>query len=369
VRALVLDWSRRQGKEGAQTGNCASGAFVVLASISHFMGDIMPRFLRPLRGRGFTLIELLVVIAIIAILIGLLLPAVQKVREAAARLQCSNNLKQISLALVNASDTHTGSMPTGMGMYPAYGKTWGPDAAGNETWRDVPYSGYGSLFFHILPYIEQDNLYKASIGGGGGGGWAGGPQTYSCWAGGSGTGATSIIDKSVKPYICPSDYTNPNGLSGAGNWGTTSYAYNYQLFKTDWDAHYAKYPASITDGTSNTIFVTEKYGQPSADPWSVDWGGNTWWEWSPKFAYDITGPSSKFLVQPTVQWCDANQGFSLASNRNVNICSILPESPHTAGINVGLGDGSVRFVTQGISGTTWWAAVTPTGGEVLASDW
>lgn len=117
------------------------------------------------RWRGFTLIELLVVIAIIAILIGLLVPAVQKVREAAARLQCSNNLKQISLATVNCSDTHQGKMPTGMGMYPGHGSTWGDAGNGGDIWRNTS-DGYGSAFFHILPFIEQDNLYKASKGGG-----------------------------------------------------------------------------------------------------------------------------------------------------------------------------------------------------------
>src|SRR5215210_7456958 len=118
------------------------------------------------RRRGFTLIELLVVIAIIAILIGLLLPAVQKVREAAARISCANNMKQLGLATINCADQNSGILPTGMGTYPNV------DGDRNR-------GGYGSTFFHILPYIEQDNLYKSSYGRGGG--WAGGPNAYSCW--------------------------------------------------------------------------------------------------------------------------------------------------------------------------------------------
>src|SRR5579872_6603678 len=102
------------------------------------------------RRRGFTLIELLVVIAIIAVLIGLLLPAVQKVREAAARSQCQNNLKQISLAVQNCSDTNQGKMPPGLGGYPTVATS--PTARGN--------SSYGGLLFFLLPYVEQQNLYN-----------------------------------------------------------------------------------------------------------------------------------------------------------------------------------------------------------------
>src|SRR4051812_22847368 len=109
----------------------------------------MPRLFLSRRGQGFTLIELLVVIAIIAILIALLVPAVQKVREAAARTQCQNNLKQLALACINCADVFKGQLPPGIGTFP--GRT------GNNN------NGNGGLFFHLLAYYEQKPLYDSSF--------------------------------------------------------------------------------------------------------------------------------------------------------------------------------------------------------------
>src|SRR6266487_306509 len=96
--------------------------------------------------RAFSLFELLVIIAVIAILLGLLLPAIQKVRQAAARTQCVNNLKQINLATINCADTYGGQLPPSFGSFMKEGNV-------------------GTIFFHILPFIEQDNLYKNAVDG------------------------------------------------------------------------------------------------------------------------------------------------------------------------------------------------------------
>jgi prepilin-type N-terminal cleavage/methylation domain-containing protein len=305
------------------------------------------------RWRGFTLIELLVVIAIIAILIGLLLPAVQKVREAAARTQCVNNIKQMSLGMIHMADTYSGKMPGSIGLYPQIVAT-NVGATNN---------GDGGAFFHLLPFIEQDNLYKSSLVGAGVDDRNNFLPTYSQWT-------NQVQNSKVKTYICPSDYTQTDGRPAR-----SSYGQNGQVFREGyWARDTLRFPASFTDGTSNTILFTEKLAQsdPNSQTDGLGYDGddhnhdNYWPDWGPVVyasnQNQPTGPNPHGAtltpnVRPPVVGSYALCNGGVAS------------SPHTAGTNVGLGDGSVRFVSQGISATTWWSALTPQGGETLGPDW
>jgi prepilin-type N-terminal cleavage/methylation domain-containing protein len=287
----------------------------------------MPRFRVPRSWRGFTLIELLVVIAIIAILIGLLLPAVQKVREAAARISCGNNLKQMSLATINCADSHQGLLPPGDGLYPQM--------------QAADYNSYASVFFHILPYEEQGNTYNGSLQPNDPHGNNGGFKTYSpFWNNGK---------LNNKIYSCPSDSTLGSGAQWT--YGPSSYAYNAQVFPVYWNG-YNRYPTNLTDGTSSTIMYTEQRAVCTSfwPDWSESLADGSWPQ--------PTGPAAIFKMAPPGSTCP------YADNTQV-----VPTSPHTAGIMCGMGDGSIRYVSQGVSPTTWWYAMTPAGGEVLGPDW
>jgi prepilin-type N-terminal cleavage/methylation domain-containing protein/prepilin-type processing-associated H-X9-DG protein len=293
------------------------------------------------RWRGFTLIELLVVIAIIAILIGLLLPAVQKVREAAARAKCSNNLKQLSLACIHEADTYNGKLPPSIGLYPTTVAT-NVGAEGN---------GDGGIFLHLLPFIEQDNLYKASYVKPEPSDRNGGLGTYSQWT-------APIQNAIVRTLVCPSDPTQTDSRPARASYGVNGLVFpdNYQ-----WSGRACKrYPASISDGTSNTIFFTEKLAQCSkltSNP--EERPDNYWPDWGPII-------SSPTLNYPT----GVAAIFQPTPKGNPAQCDgVRASSPHTGGINAALGDGSVKFVANGVDPNSWWAAMTPDQGDILGSNW
>ncbi len=297
---------------------------------------------RPRSRYGFTLIELLVVIAIIAILIGLLVPAVQKVREAANAVQCGNHLHQLAIAMHNCHDQYK-RMPPGLGWFPS-------NSAG---------AAYGTAYLHLLPYIEQGNLYNTSL-----------------FSGYYFAGNHNVFTRAIPILVCPSDPSQNAGLVPKGPmglaWGATSYALNAQvvcqvlpngmMIKPD---HCARILASFPDGSSNTILFAEKYAYCTNSNYPE--GGNLWayWltgtgtkPWHPGFAVSWNGysygPGSKFQHQPH-PWegsCDPT----------------LASTPHAGGIHLGMVDGSVRFLSPGISPYTWWHLTTPAGGETIAAD-
>jgi prepilin-type N-terminal cleavage/methylation domain-containing protein len=312
----------------------------------------MPRFRFFQRWRGFTLIELLVVIAIIAILIGLLVPAVQKVREAANRMSSSNNLKQMCLALHNMHDVN-GVLPLPEGCYPR------ANAPVGTTPRMV-----GTVHYFMLPYIEQENVYKAQAA----------LHNDSWWCG-----------YNIKTYRSPSDPSAPaDGNPDTSNprFGT-SYAANEAVFafgltivpsfRNGQINPVARIPATFQDGTSNTIVFSEKYmvcGSTPARHAAFYWGetclncgspsnymgacnrqGNPNSVGSPPMFY--AGLTVVPQVNPSVDKC--------------NPC--LLQAMSAGGVLVGMGDGSVRGVTPSISTQTWRNAVQPADGNVLGSDW
>jgi prepilin-type N-terminal cleavage/methylation domain-containing protein len=337
------------------------------------------------RRAGFTLIELLVVIAIIAILIGLLLPAVQKVREAAGRATSQNNLKQLGLACHAACDDR-GVLPPGwIGWDDPTG------AVGTPFTRSVNRGPWGfnnqppnvvggdiTFYFCLLPYLEQEPLFTTS------------GYTILKSVGGSPLGGTAL-----KVLTAPTDFTNPGGgrwtgvsgtnvnwMAGGTTWGLSSYAYNFQVVARTTPANGSywwslaefnplrKLGSGFPDGTSNTILLAEKamlcVGAGTAPtntgvtpafvgPWRSEVDQP---HWRMFFAGDVTPSGSTFLIDkfqiaPQTGSCDYRRATAFTPGG----CQVL------------LADGSVRNVTPDVTATTWSSAVLPADGGVLGTDW
>lgn len=309
----------------------------------------------PSARRGFTLVELLVVIAIIAILIGLLLPAVQKVREAAQRTQCSNNLKQLGLAVQNYQSTY-GTMPISIGQFG---------------------TAIGTTHFFLLPYLEQGNLYNSANG-----------DSYNVRA--------SI----VRIFSCPSDVTNQAGVTASpplqygvyANFATTSYAANFPVFQ------FGQLPINLSmpNGTSNVVIFAERYqvcdynskGNEALAAW-VSYGNqnggiaNLQFYWTtPMFNMPnptvtpsgVSIPMNNVDVgpypNPAPSGSAYNPTLAFQVRPSVNQCDfMILQTPHSSALMAGLGDGSVRPVAGGISSTTWANACNPSCTVPLGTDW
>ena len=335
---------------------------------------------RPRSRSGFTLIELLVVIAIIAILIGLLLPAVQKVREAAARMACSNNLKQMGLACHNYESTY--------GKFPSAGQARNPAGNANVFWtqehliENTPTPIYGlishSLQTRILPYIEQDNIYRLM------------DLNYAY-------NDTTVPNNqlaarnAVKTFLCPSTSNRNSNVDSVG-FGYTDYSapvtaminastpFNIAITNGTGGLPpgYTAGPRllcplngdgprsilGITDGTSNTVCIAEMAGRSDAMPFSpltvntLNPVGRRFWAWAePDNAFNVDQLVNNNATPrggpATCPWTRLNCG------PNEEIFAF-----HTGGANVAMCDGSVRFLRDSTNGASLRALMTMDGGEV-----
>jgi prepilin-type N-terminal cleavage/methylation domain-containing protein/prepilin-type processing-associated H-X9-DG protein len=346
------------------------------------------------RSRGFTLIELLVVIAIIAILIGLLVPAVQKVREAAARASCTNNLKQIGIAL-HAYHNTFGKLPPAKinsGSYACYNPAGVFVGAANYNYYpNKPYKVYNHTGFTLLlPYIEQAPLYKQynfDL-----------PASNSCWNvvtpqeaspyplsqkylanypnGVTGTTNAAVVATPIPTYTCPAD-TNPPAIDNNTNppygpYASTGARSNYLFSCGDADDYSGPYKptnggagmfgingaarfSDVRDGTSNTLMVGESRQLGVSSSYGPRWGSGT--------HTSVTG-----LVYINDAWTAINYPYSPTSS---GITAQLQYawvfgSWHNGGANFVFGDGSVHFLSDSTSLATLYALATIAGGESVA---
>jgi prepilin-type N-terminal cleavage/methylation domain-containing protein len=310
------------------------------------------------RWRGFTLIELLVVIAIIAVLIGLLVPAVQKVREAANRMESSNNLKQMALALHNMHDVNH-VLPLPVGSYPRV-STPDPYYPGNPT-------QVGTVQYFMLPYIEQENVFKtqASL------------HPDSWWCGYTIKTFNSPADPSAPADGYPDTSRPRYGTSYAPN--EAVFAYGLTIDRSWRSGNVAKpvarIPATFPDGTANTIVFAEKYMVcgPRSNRLAAFYYGETCLDCGTPNNYpgscnrlssDTTNVGSPPMFYNSLTLPPQNKPLY---NKNCNPCML--QGLYSSGIQVAMGDGSARLVNSAISQQTWANAVNPADGQTLGSDW
>jgi prepilin-type N-terminal cleavage/methylation domain-containing protein len=304
------------------------------------------------KPRGFTLVELLVVIAIIGILVAMLLPAVQSAREAARRMQCSNNLKQIGLALHNYHQAH-GQFPPGVVWDPASG-SGGPMMA---TWVGL-----------ILPYFEQQNLANIA--------------RYDKPNGGGPTNAWNppYMGVSLPVMLCPSDSQQPDTDQGtyakgnyAGNNGVGPMQPTSDPLCTG--CSIARKPGifmnnsrtridDIRDGSTNTIIISELLKGPTDKGWQ---GVMHYWE-GPLYQHDRT-PNSSAADEFRNNWCGPTRDIAPCTgtyNNHTDTKLILSaRSTHVGGVLTVFGDGSVHFISNNIVLTTWQNLSIPSDGNVI----
>lgn len=330
--------------------------------------------LGPPRRHGFTLVELLVVIAIIGVLIALLLPAIQKVREASQRTQCQSQMRQFGIALHTSQDAN-GFMPTWGSKYFFPDGTFvlattyvvPPAAASN-----IKVYPLGSTHWWLLPFIDQAPLMKK---------W---DATAFYYSGGNNTIPPPKI------YLCPSDPSGTNSLGINGGIAISNYAVNAQVLFNG--AGRCVVPASFSDGASTTGMVYERYGV-CGGYYSYAW--NTGADASNAIVYGdlrVSTTNNNWCRTTSGQCSGAAYGTNVAPNTgigfrkfqgqppitpyvdsanttNVGCDYYTSQSMHSSGMNVLMGDASVKQVTQSVSNTTWHASITPSARDVVGSDW
>jgi prepilin-type N-terminal cleavage/methylation domain-containing protein/prepilin-type processing-associated H-X9-DG protein len=370
------------------------------------------------RARGFTLIELLVVIAIIGILVGLLLPAVQKVREAANRMSCTNNLKQIALA---AHTYHDANQRFPVGCYVPYTKD------GFYPCQDITNPFGPNWAVYLLPYIEQDNLYKTvNVNAYPGVALPQNLYNYAAYD----RSWRALRGQVIKTYLCPSDpnnkapYVDSSGVDAPTEvgWARGNYAATAGFTDNDHTSDngnatrnnpfdgrasdgvvptnpanppLSKGPmyfqsstgnngtqiAEVTDGTSNTICFNEvRAGVNALDPrgvWAMGYPGssitNAGRNYNPTPNNTLDSPDGQSYGDE-MQNCykfwyygigarDAMGCFPNTAGDQMN--SAIARSKHAGGVNAGFGDGSVRFITNSIDQYTWCILQSKNDGQVL----